>query len=325
MTNNYPPLIKLLRNGLEESSHFGFIIHLNKSKILNKIGESENIKFFQRSCSKPLQFSLLTKYDYDINFTQEEIAVCCASHTGTKEHQRHIRSILYNIKLTENDLLCPPDQPLDKYEKEYLIKNNLPYLKIHNNCSGKHSAMLTLCRFKGYDIKGYNEVNHPLTKLVINQICNLCETEDIIISLDGCTLPTYATTLQQLGKGFLNLFLNEKYERITSSIIKYPYLAGGRGRIDSEIIACGKGNLISKVGAGGIIVVMNRKKEEVIVVKIADTSYTARSLAVIKTMLCLGWLSEEELKQSPLNDLYHTDITTETGAKVGKAEFLFNI
>lgn len=324
MTNDYPILIKFMRNSLEETSHSGFIIHLNKSKILNKIGNSENIKFYQRSCSKPMQFSELTKNGYDKEFSEEEIAVCCASHTGTKEHQKHIRSVLNIINMTENNLLCPPDSPLDKNEGEYLLKNNLPVLKIHNNCSGKHSAMLALCRYEGYETKNYTDLNHPLTKLILNQISSLCETKDIKISKDGCTLPTFATTLSEIGKGFLNLFCSEKYERIRNSILKYPYLAGGEGRIDSEIINAGNGKLISKVGAGGIIVVLNLEKEEAIVVKISDASYLARSIVVIKTMLELGWLSNEQLKQSPLNDLYKTEIETETGEKVGEAEFCFS-
>ena len=227
--------------------------------------------------------------------------------------------------MTENDLLCPPDSPLDKYEKEYLIKNNLPVLKIHNNCSGKHAAMLTLCKHKNFETSNYNDLSHSISKIVIEQICNLCETKDIVISKDGCTLPTVATTLPELGKGFLNLFLSEKYEKIRTSILNHPYLAGGRGRIDSEIISAGKGNLISKVGAGGIIVVVNLKREEALVVKISDASYSARSLVIIKSMLDLGWLEEEDVIKSPLNDLYETKIKTETGEIIGEAEFLFKI
>ena len=327
MNNNFVKLIGFIRNNLEETSNFGCILHLNNSGIIKQIGNCQNVKFYQRSCSKPLQFSTLINEGVldKFPFTHEEIAVCCASHTGTKQHQKHILNILDKIGFCENHLLCPIDEPLDKEEQKYLIKNNLPVRKIHNNCSGKHSAMLALCKFKGFDVSNYNEPSHPLSKLVINQICDLCQTNDIVVSKDGCTLPTVATTLPELGTGFLNMFLSEKYSIIKEAILKFPYLAGGSGRIDSEIINAGCGNLISKVGAGGIIVVINLKKQEALVVKIADANYLSRSLVVIKSMLDLGWLTENQLNNTPLKDLYAKDIKTETGEIVGSVKFEFSL
>lgn len=327
MNINYAKLLSFKRNSLEERLHFGYIVHLNKFGIINQSGDCENVKFFQRSCSKPMQFSALIneKTDEKFGFTPQEIAVCCASHTGTKEHQKHILSVLNKIGLSEDNLLCPIDLPLSKEEQEFLIKNFLPVRKIHNNCSGKHSAMLALCKDKGFDVSNYNDLKNPLSSLVIEQICSLCEVSknDIIISKDGCTLPTVATTLPELGRGFLNLFLSSKYEKITQSILEFPYLAGGEGRIDSEIINAGKGNLISKVGAEGVIVVVNLKKQEAICVKIADSNYLARSLVIVKSMLDLGWLSQEIVSLTPLNDLYKTNIQTETGETVGAVKFCF--
>ena len=327
MNADFVKLISFKRNGLEESSNSGCIFHLNKSGIIRQTGNCEKVKFYQRSCSKPMQFSALINEGVldKFPFSFEEIALCCASHTGTKEHQKHILNILEKTGFSEDDLLCPPDVPLDKEEQKYLIINNMPVRKIHNNCSGKHSAMLALCKFKGFDTSNYNDLSHPLSKLVLDHICDLCETKDIIISKDGCTLPTVATTLPELGKGFLNLFSSQKYGIIKDAILKFPYLAGGRGRIDSEIINAGCGNLISKVGAGGIIVVVNLEKQEALVVKIADANYLARSLVIIKSMLDLGWLTEEQLNSTPLKDLYAKDIKTETGEIIGGVEFwLYN-
>ncbi len=325
MNISYAKLLSFKRNSLEEKVHFGYIVHINKNKIINQVGECEDIKFYQRSCSKPMQFSALIneKTDDKFSFTPQEIAVCCASHTGTKEHQKHILSVLNKIGLSEDSLLCPPDSPLSKDEQEFLIKNNLPVRKIHNNCSGKHAAMLALCKDKDFDISTYNSLSNPLSKLVIEQLSSLCEVSqnNIIISKDGCTLPTVATTLPELCRGFLNLFLSNKYKKITKAILEFPYFAGGEGRIDSEIINSGQGNLISKVGAEGIIVVVNLNKEEALAVKIADSNYLARSLVIVKSMLNLGWLTREQVSLSPLNDLYKTNIQTETGEVVGAVEF----
>lgn len=329
MNNDFVKLVCFKRNFLDERMHYGCIFHLNKSGIISKTGNCENVKFYQRSCSKPLQFSTLINFDIDkkFNFTPEEIAVCCASHTGTKEHQKHILNILSKLGLKEDDLLCPPDLPLDKEEQMFLIRNSLSPQKVHNNCSGKHAAMLALCINNGFDISDYNDLSHPVSSLVINQICNLCgvKIDDVIISKDGCTLPTVATTLPELGKGFLNLFLSEKYKQITSSVLQFPYLAGGKDRIDSEIINAGSGNLIAKVGAEGIIVVVNIEREEALCVKIADSNYLARSLVIIKSMIDIGWLREDNIFSTPLNELYKTKIETELGERVGNAEFCFSL
>ena len=208
----YADLLKYRRNGLVEQIHCGIILHMNKKGIIKKIGNDNNYKFYHRSCMKPLQVSpiidlnIVEKY----KLSEEEIAVCCASHTGDVIHQDKIRSILSKSEFSENDLLCLPHEPLSKQEQIRLIKNNINPQKIHNNCSGKHSAMLMICKELGFDIKTYTDIKNPLSDFIINHVCKLCEISrtDIVISKDGCGLPVIATTLEVLGKGFLNLFFN---------------------------------------------------------------------------------------------------------------------
>ena len=149
----YSKLVKYRRNGLVEQIHTGIIIHMNKNGIINKIGNDNNYKFYHRSCMKPLQFSPVIDLNIDkkYNLSLEEIAVCCASHTGDTIHQEIIRNILKKANFTEDDLLCLPHEPLSKDEQKRLIINNTKPQKIHNNCSGKHSAMLLICKELGFD------------------------------------------------------------------------------------------------------------------------------------------------------------------------------
>ena len=326
MNNNsiepeYAKLVSYIRNGLEEQCHYGLIVHLNKSGIINKIGNDNDYKFYHRSCMKPLQISPLIDYNIDKEFgiTDEELAVCAASHTGELKHQEKVLSILKKIGCSENDLLCLPHEPLSKKEAERLLLNNIKPSAVHNNCSGKHAAMLAICRHFDFDILNYNNLNHPLTKLITDKICDLCEVSknDILISKDGCGLPVIATTLGALGKGFLNLYTNNKYSRLINAVKKYPYLAGGEGRLDSEIMNAGK-NLISKVGACGLCVVVNIEKEEAIVFKIADSNMEARSFAVINTIIERKWLKQTDVHNSPVSILYPKYILTQFGESVGK-------
>ncbi len=322
----YEKLIEYKRGTLIEQVHYGLIVHVNKSGIINKIGNDNGYKFYHRSCMKPLQAAMVfdLKLDEKYHFSLEEIALFGASHTGDIIHQEKVLSVLEKIGLKEDDLLCHEHSPLSKKEQIRLLKSNLPERKIHNNCSGKHAAMLTICKNMNYPLSNYKDMNHPLTKLILNRVCELCEInyKDLIVSKDGCGLPVLATPLENLAKGFLNLFTDIKYKKLTDAFLKYPYLIGGEGRLDSEIINFSD-NLIAKVGACGLCCVVNLEKNECIVVKIADSNMEARSIAVISALSQLKWLKDESC--SRLNKLYTKEILSQDGDILGMISPCFNI
>jgi L-asparaginase II len=289
---NYAKLVEYQRNGLVEQLHFGIILHLNKQGIINKIGDDNNYKFYHRSCMKPMQASPLIDLGLDkkYNLSLEEIAVCCASHTGSVVHQKIINQILSKIGFSEDDLLCLPHAPLSLEEQKRLFQNNLEPTKIHNNCSGKHSIMLAFCKELGFPIKNYKDFDNQLSDFIINHVCKLCEVDrkNVVVSKDGCGLPVIATSLEELGRGFLNLFCNQKYYKIQQAFLNFPYVIGGNNRLDTQIISSSK-NLVAKVGACGLCVVVNIEKEECVVVKIADSNMEAREVATIDFLEQLKW------------------------------------
>ena len=95
----YEKLVSYIRNGLEEQCHFGLALHINKNGTIHSIGEDNGYKFYHRSCMKPLQIAPLIDFEIDKKYglTDEEIAVCAASHTGDIEHQQKVLSILNKI------------------------------------------------------------------------------------------------------------------------------------------------------------------------------------------------------------------------------------
>ncbi len=115
---------------------------------------------------------------------------------------------------------------------------------------------------------------------------------------DGCSAPVPILPHYNMGVGFLNLFLNEKYSAIKYAMSKNPYVAGGKGRLDSEITNASGGKLIAKVAAEGLCIVINTRENKVLVVKIIDADFKARSIAVIESLKKLGWLSENEINDS---------------------------
>lgn len=288
---NPEKLVKYIRNGLIEQEHFGYIVLANKNRVLDITGDPGNYPFYLRSCAKPLQASLLIDFGMDkfFNLTEEEVAICCASHAGEKIHTDLVFSILNKIGLDPLNLKCGIHMPLSKTEqKRMLLENEEPNV-LQNNCSGKHVMMLGLCVMNGWDIMTYDDINHPLQKLIKEKIYDLCEVKsEYPVTTDGCGVPIHSMPLANMLKGYLNVFCNPVYEKITNAFLNNPYIIGGEDRTDTKIIQNTK-NIVAKVGAGGLCIVVNTEKEEAFVVKICDSDMKAREIVVADTLKNLHW------------------------------------
>ncbi len=312
MIKNTEPakLVTYNRDGLIEREHFGYIIRCNKLKTVEKVGDDKNYPFYIRSCAKPLQASLIIDYELDkkFNLTDEEIAVCSASHAGEKVHIDIVKNILDKFEISENKLKCGNHEPISRSAQDELLINGKTATAIHNNCSGKHAMMLGLCKLNDWDMDNYDNINHPLQKAILEKIYELCEIKtQYPITKDGCGVPVPSMPLENLVKGYLNLFCNPKYERIKNAFLNNSYIIGGENRTDTKIIEKTQG-LIAKVGAGGLCVVVNLELEEAFVVKICDTDMTAREFVTVDLINNLHWGHI---------DLSH-DILTISGDKIGK-------
>ena len=185
-------LIKCERDELVDEEHFGFIVLSNKNKAFDFTGETNNYPFYLRSCAKPLQASLVIDYEMDkfYDMTDEEIAICCASHTGEEIHVNTARKLLNKIGLDESYLKCGLHKPLSKTEQSKMLLNSTPVNILHNNCSGKHIMMLGLCKMKNWDIETYYLPEHPLQKAIKTKIYDLCKVQkNYPVTTDGCGVP----------------------------------------------------------------------------------------------------------------------------------------
>lgn len=302
-----PALLHEVKRGrLVEKQHFGFVIGVERNEnIFYKLGNDENNKFWFRSGAKPLQASLLTESGaYNkYKLTEQELAVCCASHSGTTEHVMQVKSVLDKIGLSENDLKCGIHEPLDKKTKNSIICSGEKFSPLHNNCSGKHAGMLTVCVNNGWDTENYLDFEHPIQKKITSTIAKFCNYDEAQIELerDGCGAPVHALPHYKMGVGYLNLFLNTDYEILKKAFQNNPVLIGGDGRLDTEIIKITSGRLIAKVAAEGVCLVVNTNDERVLIVKILDADPKARFFATINNLRNLGWINDLEYNNLLLN------------------------
>lgn len=284
-------LVQYIRDGLAEQEHYGYIILANKQKAFDFTGDTKNQPFYLRSCAKPLQASLIIDFGLDkyYNLTEEEIALCCASHAGEEIHVKIAKNLLKKIELDEGYLKCGLHKPISKTEQQKLFLNNEKENILQNNCSGKHIMMLALCKMKGWNLETYDKAEHPLQLAIKNKIYELCGiTKEYPITKDGCGVPIMSMPLENMLHGYLNIFCNPQYEKIKKAFLNHPYIIGGENRTDTKIMENSEG-LIAKVGAGGLCIVVNTNTEEAFVVKISDSDMKARELVVLKVLENLHW------------------------------------
>lgn len=268
--------IEYVRDGLIEEFHDGIFMRYSKM--------FDTMPYYLRSCAKPLQATLLI--DYKIDLTEEELALCCGSHAGEECHVRVAKQILDKFEIDEKYLKCGIHAPLARSMQDKMLLRGEEARAIHNNCSGKHIGFLVICKTKGWDIKTYDRPEHPLQIAIKNKINNMCEVaSNYPITTDGCGVPILSMPLKNMLIGYKNLL---QYEKIINAIQKYPYIFGGENRLDTEIIQ-NTDDLIAKVGAGGLCIVFNTKKEDGFVVKINDCSMEARRFAVLEMINRLDW------------------------------------
>lgn len=291
------------RDGLVEEFHEGII----------SLGDDNDLTpYYLRSCAKPLQASLLI--DYNAEFTPKELAFCSGSHAGEDCHIETAKELLKKLDIDENYLKCGIHPPLSRKMQDKMLLKGEKATALHNNCSGKHIGFLAICKLNNWDMNTYYKPEHPLQQEVQRKIYELCEVprnNNYPLTTDGCGVPIVSMPLCNLVTGYKNL--RQNYPQIISAILSNPYIYGGEERLDTEIIQ-NSGNIVAKVGAGGLCVVYNPDEKKGFAVKMNDASTPARRIAVFEILKKLGWAEI----------FYDNKIKTLSGKVVGEIKVHFN-
>ncbi len=263
INENFKPLMVINRGNNFESLHFGAIA------IADKYGNSiawygdPHQHTFLRSSAKPIQAIPLIERNGHTYFklTQAEIAITCASHTGTYEHAETVQSILGKIGLGAGALKCGVHPPIDKSTEYDFVCKDEPLSPLHHNCSGKHAGMLAHAVLRGLDIGTYLDIDHPVQRTVLQTFSEMTDVpvDDIRLGTDGCSLPNFSIPLHNTAASFARICDPSELESqrafacrtITQAMIAHPRMVSGPGRSDTRLIQAGNGRLIAKGGAEG--------------------------------------------------------------------------
>ena len=257
-------LANVIRGETVESIHRGhFIVIDGEGRTIASAGDPSTVTFF-RSSAKPFQaIPFITSGAADaFGFTEDEIAMAVASHSGEAMHVERSKRMLARVGLEESDLKCGAHAPFYAKEAERMLRYDKEPNQLHNNCSGKHAAMLAFARHIGENVKTYDSPDNRIQKRILRCIADFTETpqEQIALGIDGCAAPNFALPVAAMAKSFINLISPSKFPeptqqacaRIVSAMIKFPELIGGSERLDTMLMQAAQGKIISKVGADGV-------------------------------------------------------------------------
>jgi L-asparaginase II len=326
-------LAAVVRGETTESLHRGHIVILdgNGSQV-SAAGDPETVTYF-RSASKPFQtMPLITTGAADaFGFTESEIAMACASHSGQRRHVELVEGMLSKTGLSETDLRCGSHLPFYHPEAEKLIRDNKTPTQLHNNCSGKHAAMLATAKHIGADITTYEKLEHPVQQMILDAVAEFTEVprEAIRVGTDGCAAPNFAVPISAMARSFLNLISansGKAAKRIATAMIDHPELIGGTDRLDTILMQAAPGQILSKVGADGVwlCAVLPNKRFPMglgIAVKIEDgDDFLSRPVVAVEILRQLGILEKEQLP-----DLSPLPIKNRRGDIVGSVRSAYNL
>lgn len=321
------PLAVSRRNGRIEAVHYGSIAVVDTgSRILFGSGDV-HLRTYVRSSNKMIQALPVVRSGAAdrFGFTDRELAVCCASHSGADYHLDAVRSMLAKAGIEYEALGCGAHEPADRTEFTRLLVARTSSTALHNNCSGKHAGMLAACVAMGWPTTGYLDFDHPLQQWILSLMSEhtLVAAEDIGIGIDGCSLPTFYLPISAFATALARFVANASSgdpasSRIMGAVAAYPEMIYEHGGFDTELVRALRGRCIAKRGAMAMFVVgINTVAYGPIgiAVKLEDGNIAHMPVVVMRVLDQIGVLSDGE--RATLEPFYHVDLRNYSGMLVG--------
>ena len=262
-SNPYRPLIEFTRGNIVESVQFGALAVVDpQGSLIASYGDPNTITFL-RSTAKPFQALPFIESGghKHFQFSQQEIALICASHSGTDLHFQVVSHIQTRAGITENDLMCGAHAPYHKKTaEEMLLRGEKPTANRHN-CSGKHSGMLAFARMNGEPLATYLENDHPVQQRILATFSEMCglPPEKVTLGIDGCSAPNFAVPLLHAAWAWARLAdpsslapnRADAIQTIIQAMMAHPDMVGGPDEFDTTLMQIAGGRLVAKGGAEG--------------------------------------------------------------------------
>ncbi len=281
-----------------------------------------------RSCLKPIQAQALFMSGAAERFaiTPAELALACASHDGAPLHLETVRGLLDRLGLGVDDLMCGAHRPTDPDGVAAL--GAAPPTPLHNNCSGKHAAMLASALALGAPTRDYLQARHPVQALIRQAIAALVPEGATRFSVDGCSAPTPVMSLRAIALMFARFAdpsgvpaLAPGLAATYSAMRAHPELVGGRGVIDTRLMRSLEGIAAKRGADGGYAIAVPATSDHPalgIALKVESGDELARAPAVLAVLEQLELMTPAA--RFALRDLARPERRNHRGLVVGAWE-----
>jgi L-asparaginase II len=262
--------------------------------------------------------------------TDEELALACASHHGEDAHVSGVGRFLGHVGLGIADLECGAHQPNNAVARDALRKSGLQPSPVHNNCSGKHSGLLSVALALGEPTSHYVDRDHPVqveVRKAIEAVVGEPLSEDRC-GTDGCSIPTWAAPLSAFARGFARMASGSEMPktlvgpacRIFDAATSHPHLVAGTGHFDTVVMHAFGGRVMQKGGAEGVQCGAIRDKGWGYALKVDDGNMTASQVLV--AALLLEHASPDEAQTAVLAQFVRLGIKNVRGLEVGEVRLV---
>jgi L-asparaginase II len=249
-----------------------------------------------RSCVKPLQALPFLRLAADaLGANDAVIAIACASHQGEDEHVATVRELLAKARVPEEALRCGPQLPSDEATARRLLASGGDPLPVHNNCSGKHAAMLATCAVMGWPLVGYMNPAHPCQQAVTAAMQEMLGVDlgTAPRGIDGCGLTTYGIPLAAIARGFAAASADPAFRRAQDAMAAHPFLVAGTGRFDTTLLEVAGTRVTAKIGGAAVWAAVGRPDGPGVAIKLEAGSGEAISVVALAVLQQLGILESD--------------------------------
>lgn len=262
----YLPIFELTRGESVESIHFGVLAIVDASgRLVGSYGDPQASTYL-RSTAKPFQVLPFLERGGAGHFalTPKEIALMCASHSGTDEHVATVQGIQAKTGVTEADLMCGVHPISHAPTLEAMRQRGESPTPNRHNCSGKHTGMLASAVMQGLPKAGYLETGHPVQGEILQAFAEMCAlpADQVAVGVDGCSAPNFAVPLYHTALAFARLCDPEAgnvapharaaaCRTVTAAMTAFPEMVGGPDSFDTHLMQAAAGKIVSKGGAEG--------------------------------------------------------------------------
>lgn len=322
MSAENPVLVRSDRGGAEEIFHRGAVCAWRGGDAVLERGAVEHscflrstAKFFQALTA--LRGGLLRRHALQ----NDELALICASHGGEPRHVAVAQRLLDRGGLSVDHLQCGAHWPMTNRSAHALRSAGQEPSALHNNCSGKHSAMLLTAQIHNMPLDNYLDAQHPHQQAVRVLLSEYAQCDSIHTAVDGCSAPTFSMPLNAAARAFAQLAAESRQSgsdaaRLADAVRECPGMIAGEGRFCTGIAEATRGRVLAKTGADGYFGAFCRETGTGVALHIDDGNTSASERVLVAALVQLALLTAEE--QAALSPWIATERRNRVGRVIGQ-------